>query len=111
MNALLCPSPEEKKKLLARIARDRAATERSAICWEFPKYVCMPNKILSNWFKKEALKDKSTLFWTVNVLGNGNCMYRCLSESKVLAKYAEHFSSKHRELRAWIALFAEQENI
>jgi hypothetical protein len=108
MNTLLCPSPDEKKKLLARIARDRAAAERSAIRRELPEYVCLPNEVLSDWFEKDVLKEKVTVFRTHNVLGDGNCMYHCLSESTLLGKYAEHFASKHKELRAWLALFAEQ---
>jgi hypothetical protein len=111
MKSLQSPSDEEKKKISARIARERAGGQRAAIRWEVPQYVCLPNEVIADLFEKNALIGDYTVFKTHTVLGDGNCMYHCLSDSSIFAKHAEHFASKHKELRTWISLFAEQEKI
>jgi hypothetical protein len=47
------------------------------------------------------------VFKTHSVLGDGNCLYRCLSESEIFAKENKGFGGKYKELRTWISLHAE----
>jgi hypothetical protein len=73
-----------------------------------PEYVCLPTCVLSNLFQEGSLNSKEHIvFKTHSVLGDGNCLYRCLSESAIFAKENGAFAGKYKELRTWISLHAE----
>jgi hypothetical protein len=110
---LIAAAAAEKLQSKKKAHQKKKETEEKPVVEErrdkLPEFVCLPTCILSNIFPECSFSasKQNIVFKTHGVLGDGNCLYRCLSESPIFIQENKGWDGKYRELRSFISLHAE----
>jgi hypothetical protein len=85
-------SNETHVSILQQIVAKYEKWKRDDFLVSLPDYVLVPIQAIQNVFETQ-LKNKTVLLKVTEIEGNGNCLYRSLSESKVVKECFPKFKS------------------
>jgi hypothetical protein len=111
-NVRLDEAVEEKKNLLRYLQKVNAKYQK----WKekespttLPEYVSIPSQVLQKWFQYK-LEHENVLFQVRKIEGDGNCLYRSLSQYMIQKQRIPKFIScePHQYLRSEMSKFAKK---